>query len=333
MPSRKSTIKARNAKAKGGRKANLRDPIYHDENAARANLERLLWPDGPICPHCGVIDNATAMKGATTRAGLYKCKTKECRKPFTVTMKTVMERSHLPLTLWLLAAHYMASSKKGMSALQLQRMTGTSYETAWFLFHRLREAARNPSASPLGGEGKFVEADETWIGGKEANKHANKRLKHLAAEAKRPVLTLVERNGEARSFHLASVTARNVRTAIVQAASRKSHLMTDGASFYLGIGHEFAAHSSVNHKEEEYVRGDAHSNTAEGYFAILKRGVYGTFHSVSEAHLHRYLQEFDFRWNTRSALGMDDVTRAETLLRGAAGKRLMYRQPAEAAHA
>ncbi len=174
MPSRKTTIKARNAKAKGGRKANLRDPIYHDENAARAQLERLLWPHGPVCPHCGVIDNATAMKGATTRPGLYKCKTKECRKPFTVTMKTVMERSHVPLTLWLLAAHYMASSKKGMSALQLQRMTGTTYETAWFLFHRLREAANGfgRSGGGLGGEGKTVEVDETYVGGKDHNRHA-----------------------------------------------------------------------------------------------------------------------------------------------------------------
>ena len=332
MPSRKSTIRARNAKAKTGRKANLRDPIYHDENAARAQLERLLWPHGPVCPHCGVIDNATAMKGATTRPGLYKCKTKECRKPFTVTMKTVMERSHIPLTLWLLAAHYMASSKKGMSALQLQRMTGTCYETAWFLFHRLREAA-GPGAgsSPLGGEGKFVEADEAFIGGRDENRHEHKKLgRTLAYDAKFPVLTLVERNGAARSFHIANVTAHNVRKAVVTTVSRKSHLMTDGGTHYKILGAEFAAHSSVDHTAKEYVRGEAYSNTAEAYFAILKRGIYGTFHSVSEAHLHRYLKEFDFRWSTRSALGVDDVTRAEKLLRGAAGKRLMYRQPATA---
>lgn len=331
MPSRKSTIKAREARAKGGRKANLRDPIYHDENAARAALERLLWPHGPVCPHCGVIDNATAMKGATTRPGLYKCKTKECRKPFTVTMKTVMERSHVPLTLWLLAAHYMASSKKGMSALQLQRMTGTTYETAWFLFHRLREAARpGNGTSSLGGEGKTVEADETFMGGKDKNRHANKKRGHWDFGYRFPVVTLVERDGMARSFHVASVTAKTLRKVLVTNISRKSALMTDGAQPYVRIGAEFASHERVSHEDGEYVRGDAHSNTAESFFAILKRGVFGTFHSVSEAHLHRYLAEFDFRYNLRSALGVDDVTRAEELLRGAAGKRLMYRQPATA---
>jgi len=315
MPSKKSTIKERNAKAKTSRKANLRDPIYHDENAARAALEALLWPHGPVCPHCGVIDNATAMNGATTRPGLYKCKTKECRKPFTVTMGTVMERSHVPLTLWLLAAHYMASSKKGMSALQLQRMTGTSYETAWFLFHRLREAARlTDGASPLGGEGKFVEADTTYVGGKEKNKHAWKRTEgNLGGKGKQVVHALVERDGPARSHHVANVSGDALRPIIVKNVSRKS-----------------ARFEQVNHGKGEYARGDAYSSTAESFFAILKRGIYGTFHSVSEAHLHRYLAEFDFRWSTRSALGVDDVTRAEELLRGTAGKRLMYRQPATA---
>src|SRR5579863_3027771 len=196
-------MSAKTANAKGRRKANLRDPIYHDETAARAWLERLLWPHGPVCPHCGVIDNATAMKGATTRPGLYKCKTKECRKPFTVTMGTVMERSHVPLTLWLLAAHYMASSNKGMSALQLQRMTGTSYETAWFLFHRLREAAKVLNPTPLGGDGKIVEADETGVGGKERNKRLSKRNpKNIGMAGKAIAFTLVERDGRARSFHV-----------------------------------------------------------------------------------------------------------------------------------
>jgi transposase-like protein len=313
------------------RKTDLRSPIYHNEEAARAHLEALLWPHGPVCPHCGSIDDATAMKGATTRPGLYKCKAKECRKPFTVTMKTIMERSHIPLSKWVLAAHFMASSKKGMSALQLQRMMGVTYETAWFLFHRLREAARDPKPSPLGGVGKVVEADETYVGGKEKNRHANKRLGPFAADAKQAVVTLVERNGEARSFHVASVNAKALRSVIVKHADRKSHLMTDGANVYLGVGQEFAAHSAVDHSTGEYVReGFHHSNSAESFFAILKRGVYGTFHSVSEAHLHRYLAEFDFRYNSRF---LSDDERSEALLRGSAGKRLMYRQPAQAAHA
>ncbi len=289
----------------------------------------------PVCPHCGVIGNATAMNGATTRPGLYKCKTKECRKPFTVTMGTVMERSHIRLHKWVLAAHFMASSKKGMSALQLQRMLGVTYETAWFLFHRLRECPKDAKRGPMGGNGKVIEADEAYIGGKDANRHADKRLgRKLAFGTKFPVLTLIERDGEARSFHMANVTGRNVRGAIVRNASRKSHLMTDSARIYPAIGAEFAGHSIVNHEAGEYAReAFHHSNSAESYFAILKRGVYGTFHSVSEAHLHRYLVEFDFRWSTRSALGVDDVTRAEILLKGAAGKRLYYRQPAQATHA
>lgn len=313
------------------RKTNLQDPIYHDDEAARLHLETLLWPHGPVCPHCGVVDNATAMKGATTRPGLYKCKTKECRKPFTVTMRTVMERSKVPLHKWVLAAHFMSSSKKGMSALQLQRMLGTNYETAWFLFHRLREAATDYAATPMGGEGKVIEADETVIGGKEKNKHLSKRNpKNIGMVGKTVVFTLVERGGRARSFHVANVTGATLGPVIFKHAHRKSHLMTDDAGQYRPIGKEFASHETVNHGIEEYVRGDAHSNTVEGFFSVLKRGVYGTFHHVSEAHLHRYLAEFDFRYSTRAALGVSDVERAEELLRGAAGKRLMYRQPATA---
>jgi transposase-like protein/transposase len=315
------------------RKTHLADPIYHDDNAARAHLEALMWPQGPVCPHCGVVNNATAMKGASTRPGVYKCREKECRKPFTVTVGTVMERSKIPLHKWVLAAHFMASSKKGMSALQLQRMMGlSSYESAWFLFHRLREATKRPaSAGPLGGEGKTIEADETYIGGKEKNRHAKDRNQSLSVDRKFPVMVLVERDGEARSFHMASVTAKTVRKVLVAQASRKSHLMTDGANVYLRVGAEFAAHGSTDHAKGEYVReGGVHSNTAESFFAILKRGVYGSFHSISEAHLHRYLSEFDFRYTTRN---ISDVERAELLVKGAQGRRLMYRQPDQAAHA
>ena len=315
------------------RKTNLKDPIYHDEDAARAHLESLLWPHGPSCPRCGVTeDRITKLQGASTRPGVYKCK--DCRKPFTVTVGTVMERSHVALSKWVLAAHFMASSKKGMSALQLQRLMGTNYETAWFLFHRLREAATITGGGTLGGEGKFVEADTTYVGGKEKNKHVGKRNpKNIGGMGKAIVHTLVERGGRARSHHIAKVTGKTLRPIIVQHVSRKSALMTDTAGEYLHIGKEFARHEMVDHGKDEYVRGDAYSNTVEGYFSILKRGVYGTFHHISEAHLHRYLAEFDFRYGTRSALGVTDVERAEELLRGTKGKRLMYRQPAKAAHA
>jgi len=314
------------------KKTDLRHPIYHDDDAARAHLESLLWPEGPVCPRCGSTE-ATKLQGQSTRPGVYKCKAKECRKPFTVTVGTVMERSKIPLSKWVLAAHFMAASKKGMSALQLQRMLGTNYETAWFLFHRLREAsAPSGSRGPMGGEGKIVEADETYIGGKESNKHRNKRAaKRDVFGAKQAVVTLVERGGEARSFHIANVTARSVRRVMVASVSRKSHLMTDGARMYVKLGEEFASHAAVDHSSGEYVReGFKHSNTAESFFAILKRGVYGTFHNVSEAHLQRYLYEFDFRYSNRK---ISDVERAELLIKGAQGKRLMYRPPHEAAHA
>ena len=313
------------------RKRDTKNPIYHDDDAARAHLERLLWPHGPVCPHCGVIDNATARKGATTRPGLYKCKTKECRKPFTVTVGTVMERSKVPLHQWVLAAHYMASSKKGMSAKQLERLMGVTYETAWFLFHRLREAAKVTNPGPLGGEGMIVEADETGVGGKERNKRLSKRNpKNIGMVGKQVAFTLVERNGRARSFHVANVSGKTLRPIIVKHVKRSSTLMTDDAGQYRPIGAEFARFETVNHGIEEYVRGEWHSNTVEGFFSILKRGVYGTFHHVSEAHLHRYLAEFDFRYSNREALGVDDIARAEELLRGAQGKRLTYRQPATA---
>jgi transposase-like protein len=274
-------------------------------------------------------DRITKLQGKSTRAGVYKCK--DCRKPFSVTVGTVMERSHIALHKWVLAAHFMSASKKGMSALQLQRMLGTNYETAWFLFHRLREASKDYALTPLGGEGKFVEADETVIGGKERNKRLSKRNpKNIGAVGKQIAFTLVERNGRARSFHVANVSGATLRPIIVKHVSRKSALMTDDAGQYRPLGQEFARHETVNHGIEEYVRGDAYSNTVESFFALLKRGVYGTFHHISEAHLHRYLSEFDFRYSTRD---LADVERAEELLRGAKGKRLLYRQPEEAAHA
>jgi transposase-like protein len=300
-------------------KTDLSDPIYNNDNAAREHLERLYWPDGTYCPRCGVTgDRITKLHGKSTRPGVYKCK--DCRKPFSVTVGTIMERSHIPLHKWVLAAHLMASSKKGMSAKQLHRLLGTTYETAWFLFHRLRECGKDVTPPPLGGANKIVEGDETYVGGKAKNKAFGTEPK------KHAVFALVERDGEVRSFHVAKVNAATLRPIIVKTASRKSHLMTDEARVYPSIGDEFAGHSTVNHSADEYVSmgGFAHTNTVEGYFSVLKRAVYGTFHSISEAHLHRYLTEFDFRYNHRD---MTDNERATELLRGGKGKRLVYRQP------
>jgi len=310
-------------------KTDLRNPIYHDEDAARAHLESLLWPHGPACPRCGVTeDRITKLQGKSTRPGVYKCK--DCRKPFTVTVGTVMERSKVPLSKWVLAAHFMAASKKGMSALQLHRMMGGSYETSWFLFHRLREAARVTGGGPMGGEGKFVEADETVIGGKERNKRKSRRNKlNIGAVGKQVCFTLVERGGRARSFHVANVSGKTLHPIILKHVDPKTALMTDDAGQYRLVGPRFARFETVNHGADEYVRGDAYTNTVEGYFSILKRGVIGTFHSISEAHLHRYLHEFDFRYSNRQ---ISDWERAELLLKGGKGKRLVYRQPDNAQH-
>lgn len=312
----------------------LTAPIFHDEDAARAHFEALRWPQGPVCFHCGSVGNATAMKGRTTRPGLYKCKERECRKPFTAIMGTVYEKSHIPLHKWLLATHLMVSSKKGISAHQLFRMLGFgSYKTAWFMAMRIREAMNPRDPAPLGGEGKFVEADETYIGGKETNKHANKRAaKGDRFGAKEAVFSLVERNGRVRSFHVANVTAKTLRRVIVANTHRSSHLMTDSARMYPAVGREFAAHSMVDHSAGEYARHHVHhSNTVENYFSILKRGITGTFHHVSEAHLSRYLSEFDFRYSNRSGLGISDTMRAAEAVRGVVGKRLTYHQPRKAA--
>lgn len=311
---------------------NLTDPIFQDADKAREHLEQTRWPHGPVCPHCGVVDQATNVGGKAARKGCYQCNA--CREQFTVTVGTVFESSKVPLNKWLLATYLMSSSKKGISAHQLHRTLGVTYKTAWFMAHRIREAMNPADPAPIGGEGKVVEVDETYVGGKEANKHANKRNSRDMFGRKEAVLSLVERGGRVRSFHVPRVTAKTLRPIIVQTAHRASHLMTDGARMYPRVGKEFAAHSAVDHAAGEYVRmGFHHSNTVENYFSILKRGVVGTFHHVSEAHLARYLAEFDFRYSHRSGLGVDDTQRTDEVLRNVAGKRLTYRRSDEGANA
>jgi len=308
---------------------NLTDPIFHDDEAARRHFEAVRWPQGPECPHCGVIGEATELKGKSTRPGVYKCKA--CRKPFTATVGTLFERSKIPLCKWLLATHLMCASKKGMSAHQLYRMMGFgSYRTAWFMAMRIRESMRElfPEArGPLGGEGKIVEVDETFIGGKEKNKHVSKRnAKNIGGMGKEIVFGLVERGGHVRTQVVKRVNAKTLRPIMTAQIDRATKLMTDDAGQYRHMGEDFD-HEVVNHSILEYVRGDAYTNTIEGYFSILKRGINGVYHHVSPQHLKRYLAEFDFRYNNREALEIDDAERARKAIEGVRGKRLTYRQP------
>ncbi len=301
----------------------LSAPHFHNEAAAIAHLEALVWSDGPYCPRCGGFDRITPVKGG--RAGLRRCG--PCKREFTVTVGTVFERSHIKLHKWFQAAHLMASSKKGISAHQLHRTLEITYKTAWFMEHRLREAMRELlPTKQLGGEGKTVEVDETYIGGKEKNKHRSKRVKgNIGGQGKEVVFSLVERGGFVRSHHVPEVSAKTLRPVLVAQVDCKSFLMTDDAGQYRIMGPEFASHDVVNHGAGEYVRGEAHTNTIEGYFSTLKRGINGTYHHVSQQHLKRYLAEFDFRYNTRSAIGINDIARADLLVSGIVGKRLTYR--------
>lgn len=297
--------------------------FFHDEAAAYEKLESLLWPHGPVCPRCGGLDRITPVKGG--RIGLYRCG--PCKRQFTVTVGTIFESSHIKLNLWFQAAHLLCSSKKGMSAHQIHRVLGITYKSAWFMCHRLREAMRDSKMLPLGGGNKVVEADETYIGGKEKNKHANKRArKGRGPVAKEAAFSLIERDGRVQSFHLPNVSAKTLRPILKAQIDERSYLMTDEAGVYQKISEGFAGHGTVNHSAREYVRGTFwHTNTVENYFSILKRGITGTYHHVSQQHLKRYLAEFDFRHNEREALGIDDETRTAKILCGIVGKRLTYR--------
>ncbi len=295
---------------------NITDPIFHDEAKAQAHIEASRWGGEPVCPHCGSL-KVRRMEGKT-QAGMFLCN--DCRDKFTCRTGTVMERSHVPLHKWLLATQIMAASKKGMSASQMARMLGVTYKTAWFLCHRIREAMEGAAPQgPLGGPDKVVEADETYVGGKAKNRATRKPA------PKKAVVALVERDGHARSFHVANVNAKDVRALVVTNIDRASHLMTDESGVYERMGREFNGHSTVNHSAKEYVTtgGFKHSNTAENFFSIFKRGVIGTYHHMSEAHLGRYCAEFDLRYNTRD---MNDGERAAAILKGAEGRRLTYRR-------
>ena len=301
---------------------------FHNEEAAYAFVEARLWPQGPVCPHCGATDDHVGrLKGKTTRVGLCKCYA--CRKPFTVKMGTVMESSHVPLRIWLQAIYLICSSTKGISTRQLQRTFGCSLKTAWFLSRRVREAMADlgmGGSEPMGGAGKVVEADETYVGGKERNKHRSKRNKaHIGGLGKQMVFSLVERGGKVRSQHLQSISAGNLRPILKQHIHAAPAFMTDGEGQYRLVGPMFARHEVVNHGIGEYVRGDAHTNTIEGYFSIQKRSIAGVYHHISQEHLKRYLAEFDFRYNERAKLGVDDHMRADRALQGVIGKRLTYK--------
>lgn len=303
----------------------LTNPMFHDADAARAHLEAQRWPNGPECPHCGEHDaeKITKLEGKAHRGGLYQCNS--CRDQFSVTVGTVFERSKIPLPKWVLAVHLISASKKGVSAMQIQRMLGVTYKTAWFMMHRIREAMGTTNeGGPIGGKGKIVESDETYVGGKAYTTHKSKPV-----PKKHAVIALVERDGEVRAKHVSTVSIKTLRSVITKHASRKSTLMTDDSPVSKHVRGEFAAHGVVVHSKGEYVKADGftHTQTVESFFSLLKRGVFGSFHSVSEQHLQRYVDEFAFRWNYRNT---DDADRAAAIIKAAEGKRLTYRRSDQA---
>jgi transposase-like protein len=301
--------------------------VFQDPEAARLWLEARLWPQGPICGHCGVVDESKAL---SSRPGTYQCNA--CRKQFTVTVGTVFERSHIPLNKWLLATFLFTSSKKGVSAHQMHRLLDITYKSAWFMMHRLREAMAPGSVDPLGGPGQIVEADETYFGKGDGKP---KRPKQGGYAHKMKVLSLTERGGQIRSMRIKDGTKLEVSDLVRRNIHPESILHTDGSQLYTGIGaskeHEFVDHNKgyvgIGRKKRK-----VHTNSLEGFFSVFKRGMIGTYQHCGEQHLHRYLAEFDFRQNTRAKLGVDDEMRAEKALKGIVGKRLTYRRTSSAAH-
>jgi transposase-like protein len=298
----------------------LSAPQFHSEEAAFAYVEARLWPNGPVCPHCGGVKRLGKLQGKTTRAGLWKCY--HCRKPFTVRIGTIFESSHLPLHVWLQAMYLIAGSKKGISSNQLHRTLGVTLKTAWFLSHRIRDAMRNGGLDPMGGSGVIVEADETFIG------HIKGADRRASFHHKMKVLSLVDRGtGEVRSVVIDKVKAESIIPIVRANVARESTIMTDESKVYNDVRFHFAGLGQTSHARGQYVdlANDAiHSNTVEGYFSIFKRGMKGVYQHCGEQHLHRYLAEFDFRYSNRIALGYNDADRADALLDGIVGKRLTY---------
>jgi transposase-like protein len=295
-------------------------PRFTNDDAAREHLEALRWPQGAVCPHCGGADRQSKLVGESTRPGLYFCG--HCRKQYTVTVGSVFERSKVPRHKWVLATHLMCSSKKGISSHQLHRTLGVTYKTAWFMSHRIREAMNIEPEGQLGGDGGPVEVDETFWGNNGKQAPGARSYHH-----KMKVVSLVDRSGEKRSFHVPNISPATLRPILNAHIAAKATLMTDEHGTYEKIGKDFDAHHVVNHTAKEYSRGNGiTTNTVEASFALLKRGLIGTFHHVSEQHLQRYVTEFDFKWNQREKLGFNDSARAAFALKNIGGKRLTYRR-------
>jgi transposase-like protein len=307
----------------------LSQPHFHNEKAAYAYVEARVWPNGPVCPHCGGVDRISPMKGKSTRIGTYKCY--QCRKPFTVKVGTIFEASHVPLRLWLQAMFLMASSKKGISSNQLHRTLGVTLKTAWFMSHRIREAMRDGELAPFGGMGGAVEVDETYIGNNPDN--PPKEGKKVRSGNKNCVLTLIDRNsGRARSMVVDRMDAETIGTILQENVAAEARLMTDEHPLYGMLGYAFADHGRVTHSRDEYVsRQDptVHTQTVEGFYSIFKRGMRGVYQHAAKKHLHRYAAEFDFRYSHRVALGVNDVARTDKMLSGVTGKRLTYQTTRE----
>lgn len=306
----------------------LSDPKFHDEESAFAFIESVLWPKGPVCPHCGSKERIGKLKGKSYRIGLHKCYV--CRKEFTVRIGTIFEDSHIPLKVWLQAMFAMASSKKGISSNQLHRTLGITLKSAWFMSHRIREAMRGGELYPFGSTGGTVEADETYLWENDDLKGTDfeKFYGTTAIGRKNKILSLVDReSGKVRSSVVENLKAQTLIPILKENIAKEARIVTDEGSGYKALKKDFPEHYVVNHSAGQYVwvsDPEIHINTVEGYFSIFKRGMRGVYQHCAKKHLHRYLAEFDFRYSNRIAKGTDDSDRAGKLLKGVAGKRLTY---------